>query len=213
MVRTTPCVLVADDHQDTRNMLTHGLRCIGCDVLAADCGKEALRLAAAHHPDLALLDVVMPGPSGMQLAALLREQDPAIEIVIVTAHSSVEHAVEAMRRGACYYMSKPLNMSKLLAVVEEACVQRQAPAVPGSMGTDCPVEADPVGLRELSRRERDVLETLSKGKTDEQIAQTLELSVYTVRTHMRNILHKLDLKNRLQAALFWTWHGNQLRMS
>lgn len=121
-----PRVLIADDEADARRMLFDWLTYQGYEVVVAAGGEEALALAAKQPLDLALVDMVMPGPSGMALAERLKELWPEMEVIIITAYGSIVDAAEAMRRGAFHYLPKPLGMKLLQATVEEALAVQRA---------------------------------------------------------------------------------------
>ncbi len=99
MPERQPRVLIADDNVDTRYILSGFLARRGYETITACNGEEALALAARLPLDLALVDVVMLGPSGVELAARLKDLQPRIEVVLITAYGSLEQAVEAMHRG------------------------------------------------------------------------------------------------------------------
>ena len=128
----TPHVLIVEDDEDARSIYANYLSHHGYHTLTAASGEQALALAQTHPLDLALLDIMMPGMSGREVAAWLRKNRPEVEIIFVTAHDKVDVAVEEMRRGAFYYLSKPVELRKLLAVVEQALAKRQARALVGA---------------------------------------------------------------------------------
>ncbi len=115
-----PCVLIADDNEGTREMLSECLTYWGYEAIVASDGEMALALAAARPLTLALLDVRMPGPSGMKLAGRLKEFQPEMEVIVITAYGSVPEAVEAMYQGAFYYLLKPLDLELLREKVDRA---------------------------------------------------------------------------------------------
>ena len=195
MLERQPRILIADDDVDTRYILSGFLAHRDYETITACNGEEALALAAKLPLDLALVDVVMPGPSGVELAARLKDLQPQIEVILITAYGSLDRAVEAMHQGAFYYLAKPLELKRVLAVVEEARAKQQARA----LAEEAPERLE--ALRGLSRREREVLAWLAEGRTDPEIAEALGISPYTITTHVRNLLGKLGLKNRVQAAV------------
>lgn len=109
----TPLILIVEDDEDARTIYSDALTHNGYCTLVATNGKEALVLAKAHPPDLALLDIMMPGMSGREVAAWLREHHPEVKIIFVTALDSIEVAVEEMHRGAFYYLNKPVRPQRL----------------------------------------------------------------------------------------------------
>jgi len=189
-VTTALRVLVADDNPDVRAMLETRLRHAGHEVLLARDGTEALTLAGRQPIDVALVDVRMPGPGGATLARHLKERCPTVEVIVITAYGSMETAVDAMRDGVFYYLAKPLDMTRVLELVAEA-------GAAARRDTSLPTEES------LSPRERQVLDALSDGQTDAEIADRLGISVHTVHAHVRNVLAKLRARNRVQAALLW----------
>ena len=112
-------ILIADDDMDTRTILVDYLSHRGYEVAAARDGNEALELAKAWPPDLALLDVMMPGRSGVGLASLLKELYPDIQVIIITAYGSIGLAVEAMQKGAFCYLTKPIRLQQLLKTIQD----------------------------------------------------------------------------------------------
>ena len=183
-----PRVLIADDDEDARAMLSDLLAHEGYTPVVAADGEKALALAVRHPLELALVDVVMPGPSGIVLADRLKDLQPSLEVIIITAYGSEELATEAMYRGAFYYLPKPLDLMQVMAVVKEAWAVKQA--------------RERV-LSDLTDRELEVLSLLAEGKTNAEIAEALCISVRTASTHVCNILSKLGVQNRVQAAVLW----------
>jgi len=181
-------ILIADDDPDARTILTDYLTHCGYEVWTASDGQEALALAQSQTVDIALLDVRMPKLSGVDLIPRLKDLWPEIAIILLTAHAIVSQAVEAIRLGAFDYLEKPIALSRLRELVKHAWQIRQPQIKPG---------------QHLTQREREVLQLLTEGRTDAEIADTLHLSKYTASTHVRNILTKLDVENRVQAALVW----------
>lgn len=113
-------VLIADDDPDVRRIFGDYLTYAGFNVQTAADGDEALALAAQMPPDIALLDVMMPGPSGMVLATQLMEKFPNVIVIIITAYSSINLAIEVMQKGAYGYMIKPVRPRQILERIEEA---------------------------------------------------------------------------------------------
>ena len=113
-------VLIADDDPDVRRIFGDYLTFAGYSVQTAADGDQALVLAAQTPPDIALLDVMMPGPSGMTLATRLMEQFPDVIVIIITAYSSISLAIEVMQKGAYGYLVKPVRPTQLLDRLEEA---------------------------------------------------------------------------------------------
>jgi two-component system NtrC family response regulator len=117
-------ILVADDEEDFRAVVAEHLRDLGHTVLEAPDGREALALARHRPVDVALVDLKMPGLSGVELLAALRELDPGIEVILITGHATVETAIGAMKQGAYDYLLKPCRLAELGAVVAGALEKR-----------------------------------------------------------------------------------------
>ncbi len=114
------CILIADDDPDVRRIFGDYLRHAGYSVQTAADGDRALELAAQSPPDVALIDVMMPGPSGMVLAARLMELYPNLIVIIITAYSSINLAIEVIQKGAYGYLVKPVRPRQLLDRIQEA---------------------------------------------------------------------------------------------
>ncbi len=189
-------ILIADDDPDARTILTDSLTHRGYEVWAACDGQQALALAKAHPVDVALLDVVMPGLSDVELISPLRSLQPGIVIILLTAYGAIPQAVEAIKLGAFDYLEKPLQPKRVRAAIERAWAARQASVLT---------------LGDLTRREREVARLLAEGKTNAEIAEALCISVYTAGKHVRNILTKLKAENRVQVALLWSRYVGETR--
>ncbi len=184
-------ILIADDDADTRFILVDYLTHCGYEAWGASGGEQALAVAQAQVVDIVLLDVVMPGLSGVELIPRLRALLPDVVIILLTAYGTVPQAVEAMREGAFDCLEKPVELKQIRAVVERAGRAKQTQAKT---------------LSSLTEREREVMQLLAEGKTDAEIAEALRLSVSTVNTHVHHILTKLNIKNRVEAVTVWLHH-------
>lgn len=118
------CVLVVDDEADNRRILEYMLQRDGYAVRCASSGRQALKIYAEHPIDLALLDLSMPEMDGITLLKRLHQEDPSLQAIVVTAHGSVERAVEAMKAGALDFLTKPVRSEVLLALVEKALAMK-----------------------------------------------------------------------------------------
>ncbi|MBN2389458.1 MAG: response regulator transcription factor [Anaerolineae bacterium] len=176
-------ILVVDDDGDTRKILTDCLSAQGYVVVTASDGAEAWTRTMEHLPHLILLDVVLPDLSGLELISRLKELDSDIEIVLITAYSTVDQAVQAIRQGAFSYLQKPLVLSQVLATVKEALkvrLERQYA---------------------LTDRELCVLRRLAQGHTNARIAKELGITERTACFHVENLFQKLHTTNRTQAVV------------
>jgi DNA-binding NarL/FixJ family response regulator len=189
-----PHILLADDDNELRFILVDYLTHCGCEVSAARDGAEALVLAQSQAVDIALLDVVMSGLSGVELIPRLQTLWPGCVIILLTAYGTVPQAVEAIRRGAFDYLEKPVELKRIQTVVERAWQMKRARVQM---------------LETLTERECEVLRLLADGKTDTAIAEALCLSKHTVNSHLRRIFLKLEVKNRTQAAAIWHQYNRE----
>ncbi|WP_165985399.1 response regulator transcription factor [Streptomyces sp. YIM 98790] len=202
-------VLLADDHQVVRRGLRTFLE-IQDDIEvvgeAAD-GAEAVARAEELRPDVILMDVRMPGTDGVEaLHTLGRQQHPA-RVLVVTSFTEQRTVVPALRAGARGYVHKDIDPDAL------ACAIRSVHAGHVLLQADVAqallAHEPPAGARSgtLTDREREVLALIARGRSNREIARTLVLSEKTVKTHVSNILMKLDLADRTQAALWAVRHG------
>ncbi|MGA6158774.1 response regulator [Stenotrophomonas sp. NPDC087984] len=207
-------VLLADDEA----MIRHGVRLIlrhaeGIDVVAeAADGHAAVKEAAAHRPDVALVDIRMPVCDGLAAIAPLLALDPAPRVVMLTTFGDDDNVVRALREGAAGFLLKDEGPQELISAVRAAAAGDAvlSPGVTGTVvsrmlrsGTPQDAEDAPVDERiaRLTGRERDVLAMLGQGLPNQDIAGRLGIGVGTVKTHVSAILEKTDSANRLQAAL------------
>ncbi len=201
-------VLLADDH----NLFREGLAGIlngqsDLEVVgeAAD-GVEAMAMARKLQPDLVLMDIRMPGVDGLEATSQITRELPQTRVVILTVREDEEKLFEAIKRGAHGYLLKRSSADEILDLLRG--VMHGEAALPPVLAADLleefrrlsrsarPDEDSP----SLTRREREVLSEAGKGATDQEIADALTISVHTVKTHMRNILGKLHVSSRHEAA-------------
>jgi DNA-binding NarL/FixJ family response regulator len=194
-------VLVADDHAVVREGIRHVLeRGPGFQVVAeAANGGEALRHAEAERPDVVVLDVSMPGDSGLRVAAELRRRVPEARVLILSMYDNTEYVVEAVRAGAHGYILKDTAATDLRKAVEAvhsgeaffspAIAKRLSAAVRGEIDHESRTGA----LAQLTGRERDVLVGIAKGQTNKEIAAELGISHRTVETHRESLMRKLRI--------------------
>jgi FixJ family two-component response regulator len=184
-------ILIVDDDPDDIALLTGDLADCGYEVWTASTGEDALAQAQVHPVDMALVDVRLPGPTGIELIPRLQALLPEVTIILLTNYGTIPQAVEAMREGAFDFLEKPVALKQLQAVVERAGRTKQTQAKT---------------LSSLTEREREVMQLLVDGKTDAEIAEALRLGASTVNTHVHHILARLNVKNRTQAVTLWLRH-------
>jgi DNA-binding NarL/FixJ family response regulator len=200
-----PRVLIIDDHP----MVREGLRSMlagavaACDDAAS--AEEALGKLARGRPDLILLDLNLPDGDGLTLLRRIKELSPKSTVVIVTMHDQPEHVREALRLGAAGYVVKGATRRELLAAVR-AAAEGEVVVPPGLLaqmlaeGTE-PKEARPPATEELTPVELEVLQLVSEGLTNKEIAGRLRWSVGNVKKYVQRILEKLAVSDRTQAAV------------
>jgi DNA-binding NarL/FixJ family response regulator len=193
-------ILVADDHEVVRTGVRKLLQCRpGWEVCgeAAD-GHEAVAEAERQRPDVVILDVVMPGLTGIAATRAIRERLPRTEVLVFTMHGTDELLADAFASGAHGYVLKSDPTRHLLAAVE--ALARHAPFVSPSL-SDTLVQARrrSGGFRRPSQlltvREREVVRLLARGQPSRQAAATLGISVKTVESHRANVMRKLELRS------------------
>jgi DNA-binding response OmpR family regulator len=182
-------ILVVDDEPDIRRLLTEALEVTGYEVRTATNGEEAIRAAALYIPDLVLLDVMMPGMDGFTAYERLRAKpvDLKSPIIFLTARREINDKLHGFEKGAADYITKPFHIKELLARVRVHLGE----LAPLKGGVSNP----------LTDRELEVLGLLSGGKTYKQVARALDLSQSTVRNHLHNVYHKLNVVDRAQAVI------------
>jgi NarL family two-component system response regulator LiaR len=201
-------LLLVDDHQ----LVRWGVRTFlatqpDIEVVGeAASGEEALRLATELSPDVALVDLVMPGMDGVELTRRLKAQGARTQVIVLTSYHEDEHIFPAIRAGALSYLLKDVSARELADAVRKAAtgeavlhprvaarVVRELHAVPRGNPAPGPI---------LSERELEVLRLIAEGRSNAEIAEQLVISENTVKTHVGSILSKLHLADRTQAAVY-----------
>ncbi|MCI0657699.1 MAG: response regulator transcription factor [Acidobacteria bacterium] len=191
-------VLVADDHTLVRAGIRSLLESIeGVEVVAeSGDGHETLRLITQHRPDVALLDIGMPGLSGLEVARRTAGVSPRTRVIILSMHNDPSFVTQALRAGATGYLLKGASVEELPLAIQ--AVMRgetyltpkvSRPVVDGFL-RDTP-EAHP--LSALTNRQREILQLVAEGKSTKQIAALLEVSIKTVETHRARLMERLDI--------------------
>jgi len=207
-------VLIADDHKLFRQGLI-GLMKTREDFVEvigeAETGEEAIRLAEQLHPDVILMDIYMPQMDGLQAAKEIHIRFPEIAIVMLTSSERDGHLYEAVQLGVSGYLLKSLDASELFDLLhgvtngETAVTRAMAGKLLKAVANRLAHEER--GEQALTERELYVLRLVASGAGNQEIAQKLSISVNTVKSHLKNILEKLQLENRTQAATYAFKHG------
>ncbi|MFQ5913700.1 MAG: response regulator [Nitrospinota bacterium] len=204
-------VLLVDDHALFRGGLASLLRAEkDFEVVGeAQNGQEALERAKELMPDVILMDVYMPGMGGIEATRQIKEALPYVKVVVLSASEEDQTLFEAIKSGAQGYLLKEIEPAELFEMLKgvfqgEAPISRPtASKILHELARQAqhgPEETGPQG--KLSPREWEVLEFLTKGATNKEIGASLGISENTVKNHLRNILEKLHLKNRVEAAAY-----------
>ena len=207
-------VVVCDDQEVVRE----GLRAIvgtapGLEVVGvAGDGAEVVELVARTHPDVVLMDLNMPGVTGVQATRVLREKFPAVKVLVLTTYDADEWVFDAIRAGASGYLLKDAPRADLIGAIEGTAAGKTFvdPSIAGKLLTQVATPAvarDTALANALSGRERDVLRLLAQGLTNAEIAGQLFLSEGTIRNYVSAIFEKLGVSDRTRAALIAVRHG------
>ena len=209
-------LLIIDDHALERS----GIRAYfesqsDLEVLAdAASGEEAIRLAAEYVPDVVLMDLVMPGMDGVEATRRVREVSPHTQVVVLTSYHEDSHIFPAIKAGAISYLLKDIGPAELAEAIRAAARGDAVihPKVAARMMQELRGNRDQ-GINpftELTDREQEVLKLIAEGLSNAEIANRLVLSEKTIKSHVSNILNKLHLADRTQAAVF-AWREGIIR--
>ncbi len=209
-------VLIVDDHAVVRQGIRTFLQTDpGLEVVGAvEGGAEAVRLAEQFKPDVALVDMVMPGQDGVETTRAIRRVSPATQVIIFTSYHEDEHIFPAIRAGALSYMMKDAAPNEIAEAVRKAARgeavldSRVAARVVREMQDPGQEQVNPFVV--LSEREMEVLRLVAMGASNQEIAEKLVIGESTVKTHVGSILSKLHLSDRTQAAVY-AWASGIVR--
>ena len=209
-------VMLVDDRPLVRNGIASLLRAHGHEVVgeAAD-GREALDIVGQASPDVVLMDIRMPGMGGLEATRLMTAQHPEVKIVMLTVSDDENDLFEAVKSGAKGYLLKDLEAPQFFEALD--AIDRGEAVIPTRLAGNLldefrsksrgAGEAEPGGA--LSPREREVLDHVSQGLTNKEVAERLYISENTVKYHMKNILDKLHLRNRSQVIAWAARQGDR----
>ncbi len=202
-------VLLVDDHDLFRSGLRrllaeHGLS----DIAEAASGEEALAAIADLAPDVVIMDLTMPGLSGVETTRRLAESAPGARVLVLTVSDDQEDVLEAIAAGADGYLLKSASPEEIVSGVEAAAAGESllSPRIASMLVTrvrEQDARTPAAAIRgKLSNREIQVLRLLGEGRENAEIAEQLVISPRTVKNHIANILEKLHMENRIQAAVY-----------
>lgn len=209
-------ILIVDDHALVRQGVRAFLETQPDLLVLGDVGsgEEGVRLAAELAPDVALMDLVMPEMDGVEATRRLKQASPRTQVIVLTSYHQDEHIFPAIRAGALSYMLKDVGSEELAeaarkaargeAVLHPRVAARVVQEISGAARSDLNPFTD------LSERELEVLRLIAAGMRNEEIAAKLVISEKTVKSHVSNILSKLHVADRTQAAVF-AWREGVVR--
>jgi len=206
-------LLLADDHQIVLKGISFflGLQPDFEIVGEAHNGQEAVELAGKLQPDIVLMDLNMPVMDGIEASRLIAEQHPQVKVLVLTSFSDRSHIVPALQTGVIGYMLKEVEPDQLVEAIRSAYkgnIQLHPDISNLILSQLSPVPSEPrkmpgkEAVDSLTPREMEVLEQLTKGLSNKEIASILVVAEKTVKTHVSSILSKLNFTDRTQAALF-----------
>jgi two-component system, NarL family, nitrate/nitrite response regulator NarL len=208
-------VLLVDDHTLFRSGIKSLLqRHDEFEVVdEAGDGLEGIKRARSSKPDVVLLDLHMPGVSGLEAVKVIAEEMPEVSVLMLTVSEDAQDLVDALRAGASGYLLKNIDTDALVdairrAAVGESVVSQQMTAKLVQGVRNAPkAEAAGAERDRFSPRERDILASLAHGESNREIAHTLNLAESTVKIHVQNIFKKLNMSSHVQVALYAVEHG------
>jgi two-component system, NarL family, response regulator LiaR len=197
-------ILIVEDHTVVRDGLRalisaeHGMSVIG----TAGDGLEAVAQAEALQPDVILMDLILPRMDGVEATRLIRQKNPSARILILTSFGEDHTIFAAIKAGASGFLMKDSSSEELLIAIRETFLNQTVYQPEIALRLTNQQSSQEIKENELTGREIEILQLVAMGKTNQEIADQLFLSERTVRTHITNILSKLGLTNRTQAALY-----------
>ena len=200
-------VVLADDHAVVRKGIREFLEAEGNIVVVAEAsdGAQAVELVAEHLPDVAVLDIQMPGVTGIEATRRIRAEHPSVKVLVLTAYDDDPYVFALLQAGAHGYLLKTADSSQLVEAVR--AVQRGQPALDATITRkmiETMVGGRPPGAASaaeaLTERELEVLRLAARGLTNKAIAQALSISDRTVQGHLANIYAKMSVGSRTEAV-------------
>jgi DNA-binding NarL/FixJ family response regulator len=207
---TRPRILLADDHTIMAEALKHLLQDEFDVVGTVGDGRSLLKAAAVLEPDLVLVDIGMPLLNGLDACEQLKAVQPDVKVIFLTQHRDPQYAAEAFKRRASGYLLKDAAASELTTAIREALKGRWyvSPSITKGMFEDVlRPQAEDVKLRDLSPREREVLQLLAEGKSMKEVAAILLISPRTVEFHKYRIMSLLQVKTNAELVQYAIRYG------
>jgi len=201
-------IILVDDHSIVRQGVRRYLETESDINITGEAasGEEAIKLCTEHAPDVVLLDIVMGGLNGVEATRRIKEVSPRTQVVILTSYHDDEYLLPAVRAGALSYLLKEIEPGELLAAIRKAArgeavlhphvASKLVQSIRDTTSDNCELTTP------LSERELEVLRLIAEGLPNARIAERLFISEKTVKSHVSNILSKLHLSDRTQAAVY-----------
>ena len=188
-----PLIYLVDDDVSVREGVADLLRSVGLRVEAFASPKEFLDRKRSDAPGCLILDIRLPGPSGLELQRMLTSSDSQLPIIFISAHGDIPMTVRAIKSGAIEFLTKPLNDQQLLDAVHAGIERDRARRQEAHTLTELRLRFDT-----LTQREREILSLVVSGKPNKQIAAHLDLSEMTVKVHRSQAMHKMKAKSVIE---------------
>ena len=203
-------VLIVDDHDLFRTGLRNLLEEQGVEIVGeAASGSQALDIVREAPPDVVIMDLNMPGMNGVDATRHISRDAPLTRVIVLTISDQEQDVMDAILAGACGYLLKDASIQTLMQGIQAAAIGESliSPHIAGRVlqhvrATTAAPEAAATIRAELSDREIEVLKLIANGKDNAMIARDLHISPKTVKNHISNILMKLQIENRIQAAVY-----------
>ena len=185
-----PTVYVVDDDASIRELITWLMRANGIAVMAFSSAQAFLDVYQSDAPGCLILDLYMPGMSGLDLQQYLNAHDISMPVIFLSGQADVRNAVAAVKFGAIDFIEKPFDYKRIVPLIHD-CLQRDA-ALRQARGRN---DSNLVRLARLTQREREVMNQIVNGKTNRVIAGTLGISIKTVEAHRARLMEKLEVES------------------
>ncbi len=203
-------ILLADDH----TVMRAGLRALlerqpNLEVVGeAEDGRQSVQLASSHVPDVVVMDIAMPNLNGVEATRRMVSKQPTISVVILSMYSDESYVMRALEAGARAYLLKDSAVTDLIRAIEAVSQGKSffSPKISRILAEEYVHALKQKGVADsyelLTTREREILQLLAEGKTNKEVATSLNISVYTAETHRGNILQKLNLHSSAELVLY-----------
>ncbi|MGG3755578.1 response regulator transcription factor [Bacillus anthracis] len=205
-------LLLVEDHHIVRRGLVFFLKTREeFEIVGeAENGEDALTFVRTERPDVVLMDLSMPKMDGIEATKQIKQYDETIKILILSSFSEQDYVLPALEAGADGYQLKEVQPEQLVAsiiAIYEGNANFHPKVTPALLGRSAVKKENPFPM--LTKREQEVLQEIAKGRSNKEIAAELHITEQTVKTHVSNILAKLEVDDRTQAALYAVKHGEK----